>query len=60
MKVVRDEPSSVGMPTVLLAWSLSQEDRHQRQAEAAAANSQTVVAGTGVVGAEPQGDEPGA
>lgn len=50
--------SAVTVGAVLLAWSLSQEDRHQRQAEADAAHSQAVVAGAGLVGAEPQGDEP--
>ena len=50
--------SAVTVGAVLLAWSLSQEDRHQRQAEAAAAKSQAVIGGAGLVGAEPQGDEP--
>ena len=50
--------SAVTVGAVLLAWSLSQEDRHQRQAEMAAAESAAVAAGSGLVSADPQGNEP--
>lgn len=50
--------SAVTVGAVLLAWSLSQEDRHQRQAEAAAVEGKAVVAGVDLVGAESPGDEP--
>ena len=49
--------SAVSVGAVLLAWSLSQEDRHQRRAEAAAAEGQAVVAAAALVGMEPKGDE---
>ncbi|CAN5382414.1 hypothetical protein BH09GEM1_BH09GEM1_05860 [soil metagenome] len=50
--------SAVTVGAVLLAWSLSQEDRHQRQAEAAAALAEPLIADAGLVGIEPHRDEP--
>lgn len=49
--------SAVTIGAILLAWSLSQEDRQQRQAEAAVARDDVLVADA--VGAEPRHDEPG-
>ncbi len=50
--------SAVTVGAVMLAWSLSQEDRRQREAEAAAAVTAPAVADVGLVGGEPHGDEP--
>lgn len=50
--------SAVTIGAVLLAWSLSQEDRQQRQAEAAIARGDALVSEAGLVQAESQHDEP--
>ena len=56
--------SAVTVGAVLLAWSLSQEDRQQRRAEAAVVHGETRVAGetlvpeAGLAPYEPRHDEP--
>jgi Lipoprotein signal peptidase len=50
--------SAVTIGAVLLAWSLSQEDRQQRKAEAALAPGDMRLPGAGLLPAEPRHDEP--
>ena len=50
--------SAVTIGAVLLAWSLSQEDRQQRRAEAEVAHLEMLVPEGGLTPAEPRHDEP--
>ena len=50
--------SAVTIGAVLLAWSLSQEDRQQRRAEAAVAHGEMFVPEAGLTPAETRHDEP--
>lgn len=50
--------SAVTIGAVLLAWSLSQEDRNQRRAEAAVVHGEALVPDAALSQAEPRPDEP--
>jgi signal peptidase II len=50
--------SAVTIGAVLLAWSLAQEDRQQREAEAAVAHGELLVSESGVAPSELRLDEP--